>query len=112
MPQPPPAYAPPTIPIPEVLVEVISAGIAPAVLEIIEGTRVIWRNREWAPPPGISIVSGFVDQAGYHPDGLFSSGMMVAPGEYWSCIFNAPGVYPYYIGNMNQNGKIIVRKKA
>jgi len=108
---PPPVYLPPPG-VPEMAIDIASGAPFPAVIEIEEGTRVIWRNRDWAPPPGISIISGYVDSAGPHPSGLFSSGLMVAPGEYWSVVFNSPGVYDYYIGGINVNGKIIVRPRA
>lgn len=108
---PPPIYVPPPS-IPEIAIDIASGAPFPEVLEIEEGTRVIWRNRDWPPPPGISIISGYVDSTGPHPSGLFSSGMMVAPGEYWSVVFNSPGVYDYYIGGLNVNGKIIVRPRA
>jgi len=108
---PPPVYFPPPG-IPEVAIDIASGAPFPAVIEIEEGTRVIWRNRDWAPPPGISIISGYVDSTGPHPSGLFASGLMVAPGEYWSVVFNSPGVYDYYIGGLNVNGRIIVRPRA
>jgi thermitase len=95
-----------------VYVDISSKSPSPAPIEITEGTRVIWRNADWAPPPGISIVSGFVDEAGPHPDGIFASGLMVSPGEYWSCVFNVQGTYSYFISNLNQNGKVIVKPKV
>ena len=97
---------------PSVYVDISSRSFAPAVLEIEVGTRVIWRNTEWAPPPGVSLVSGYVDALGPHPSGIFASGLMISPGEYWSCVFNLQGVYPYYISNMNANGRIVVRQKT
>jgi len=97
---------------PSVYVDISSVSFAPAVVEIEEGTRVIWRNTEWAPPPGISIISGYVDAFGPHPAEIFASGLMVSPGEYWSCIFNVQGVYSYYISNMNANGRVVVRPRA
>lgn len=108
---PPPVYVPLSS-IPEIAIDIASGAPFPQVLEIEEGTRVIWRNRDWAPPPGISIISGYVDSTGPHPSGLFSSGMLVAPGDYWSVVFNSPGVFDYYIGGLNVNGKIIVRPRA
>jgi plastocyanin len=107
-------YPPPMLPpleAPAAYVDISNGAISPAAIEIYEGTRVIWRNRDWAPPPGISIVGGTIDATGPHPDGIFSSGMMVSPGEYWSCIFNVAGVYSYYVSNMNMNGRVIVRRR-
>ncbi|MEM4265291.1 MAG: S8 family serine peptidase, partial [Thermoplasmata archaeon] len=109
---PPPAVYVPPPSIPEIAIDIASGAPFPAVVEVEEGTRVIWRNRDWAPPPGISIISGYVDSTGPHPSGLFSSGLMVAPGEYWSVVFNTPGVYEYYIGGINVNGRIIVHPRA
>lgn len=106
---PPPASPP--LEAPAAYVDISNGAISPATIEISEGTRVIWRNRDWAPPPGISIVSGTIDATGHHPDGIFSSGMMISPGEYWSCIFNVAGVYSYYVSNMNMNGRVIVRRR-
>ena len=105
---------PPTPPIetPVVFVDISNGAVAPATIEVFEGTRVIWRNRGWAPPPGISIVSGSFDQTGPHPNGIFASGVMASPGEYWSCIFNAAGTYPYYVSNVNMNGRVIVRRRG
>jgi subtilisin family serine protease/plastocyanin len=106
----PPPVSPP-LAAPAAYVDISNGAISPATIEISEGTRVIWRNRDWAPPPGISIVSGTIDATGLHPDGIFSSGMMVSPGEYWSCIFNVAGAYSYYVSNMNMNGRVIVRRR-
>jgi subtilisin family serine protease/plastocyanin len=106
----PPPVSPP-LEAPAAYVDISNGAISPAAIEIYEGTRVIWRNRDWAPPPGISIVGGTIDAAGPHPDGIFSSGMMVSPGEYWSCIFNVAGAYSYYVSNMNMNGRVIVRRR-
>jgi len=103
---PPP---PPPEDMPTVYVDIIDNELVPSILEVDENTRVIWRNRGWAPPPGISIVSGTMDSMGSHPDGLFASGLMIAPGEYWSCIFKRKGYYPYYISMLGINGKILVR---
>ena len=111
---PPQYYPPPVSPplaAPAAYVDISNGAISPVTIEIYEGTRVIWRNRDWAPPPGISIVGGTIDATGPHPDGIFSSGVMVSPGEYWSCIFNVAGVYPYYVSNMNMNGRVIVRRR-
>jgi subtilisin family serine protease/plastocyanin len=107
-----PSQVSPPLETPVVYVDISNGAVSPAVIEIYEGTRVIWRNRDWAPPPGISIVSGMIDAAGLHPDGIFSSGMMVSPGEYWSAIFNVAGAYSYYISNLNMNGRVIVRRRA
>jgi len=97
---------------PSVYVDISNAALSPAVVEIEEGTRVIWRNTEWAPPPGISVVSGYIDAYGQHPASIFASGLMISPGEYWSAVFNVQGIYSYYISNMNANGKVVVRPKA
>jgi len=98
--------------VPMTRIDISGEGLSQTPLEIIEGTRVVWRNTDWAPPPGISIVSGFTDDSGPHPDGIFASGLMVSPGEYWSCIFNVQGEYSYYISNTKINGKVVVRPKA
>lgn len=113
----PQAIAPPAIAtvaedVPMARIDIAGEGLTQAQLEITEGTRVIWRNVDWAPPPGISVVSGFIDDSGPHPDGIFASGLMVSPGEYWSCIFNMQGEYSYYISNTKINGKIIVKQKV
>lgn len=100
---------PPPKAMPSVSVDIIDGEIDPSTIEVEEGTRVVWRNRGWAPPPGISIVSGTIDATGSHPDGLFSSGLLIAPGEYWSVVFNKKGFYPYYISNLRVNGKVLVR---
>jgi subtilisin family serine protease/plastocyanin len=111
IPQYHPPPVPPSVAVPLMYVDISNGAISPATIEVTEGTRVIWRNRDWAPPPGICIVSGTVNATGPHPDGLFSSGMMASPGEYWSCIFNVAGVYSYYVSNMNMNGRVIVRRR-
>ena len=102
---------PPPRAVPSVNVDIVDGAIDPSVIEVEEGTRVVWRNRRWAPPPGISIVSGTIDATGSHPDGLFSSGLMIAPGEYWSAVFNRKGFYPYYLSNIGVNGKVLVRSR-
>jgi thermitase len=108
----PPAATPAPTEVPAIYVDISAGSLAPASLEIEEGARVVWRNTDWAPPPGISIISGYVDGVGPHPAGIFASGLMVSPGEYWSCIFNVQGVYSYYVSNTNINGRIVVRAKA
>ena len=106
-------YPSPPASVPSVYIDIMDDELLPEIVEIDEGTRVVWRNRGWAPPPGISIVSGKVDAGGsHHPDGLFSSGLMIAPGEYWSCVFNKKGYYLYYISNLDMNGKVLVRSRA
>lgn len=97
--------------LPVVHIDIINDELVPEIMEVDEGSRIIWHNRGWAPPPGISIVSGTTDASGNRPDGLFSSGLMIAPGEFWSCVFNKKGYYPYYISNLGIRGKILVRSR-
>jgi hypothetical protein len=80
----------------------------PPVLKVVEGTKVVWVNRAWAPPPGIAIRSGKVDQAGEHPDGMFQSGLLIAPGDYWSATFHRVGEYEYYLTGIWKTARIIV----
>ena len=80
----------------------------PAVMKVVEGTKVVWVNRQWAPPPGIAIRSGKLDQMGEHSDGMFQSGLMIAPGDYWSATFHKAGTYEYYLTGIWKTAKVIV----
>ncbi len=102
---PPPPPPPPRF---EAHVDLIGHEVTPSVLRVAEGTKVVWVNRSWAPPPGMAIKSGRLDAAGEHPDGVFQSGMLIAPGDYWSATFHRAGTYEYYITNMLRAGKIVV----
>jgi subtilisin family serine protease len=107
----PASYLPPPPPPPprfETYVDLLGGDIMPQTITIFEGTKVVWVNRTWAPPPGIAIKSGRVDESGEHPDGLFQSGMLIAPGDYWSATFHRPGEYPYYITGIWKAGKVVV----
>ena len=110
--QPPPAqpYVPPPPPPPrfEAYIDLVGQDIMPPAIKVVEGTKVVWVNRSWAPPPGISIRSGRFDEAGEHPDGVFQSGMLIAPGDYWSATFHRPGEYEYYLTGIWKRAKIIV----
>jgi subtilisin family serine protease len=110
-PIPPAQYLPPPPPPPprfESYIDLMGGELMPASITVFEGTKVVWVNRTWAPPPGIAIKSGTVDQSGEHPDGVFQSGMLIAPGDYWSATFHKPGVYPYYITGIMRSGKVVV----
>ena len=102
---PPPPPPPPRF---ETYVDLMGGDIMPVSVTVFEGTKVVWVNRTWAPPPGMMIRSGTVDQAGEHPDGTFQSGMLIAPGDYWSATFHRPGVYPYYITGVWKVGRVVV----
>jgi plastocyanin len=80
----------------------------PSVMNVVEGTKVVWVNRQWAPPPGVAIRSGRLDQAGEHPDGMFQSGLLIAPGDYWSATFHKAGTYEYYLTGIWKTAKVIV----
>ncbi len=101
-PPPPPRY--------EAYVDIVGSNVVPEVIKVIEGTKVVWVNRTWAPPPGSGVKSGALDQTGEHPDGLFQSGMLIAPGDYWSCTFHKAGVYPYYLTGVWRTGKVVVEE--
>jgi subtilisin family serine protease len=108
---PPDQYLPPPPPPPprfETYVDLVGHDVMPATLNVIEGTKIVWINRSWAPPPGISIKSGKLDAQGEHPDGMFQSGVLIAPGDYWSATFHQVGTYDYYITGIWKAGKIIV----
>ncbi len=83
--------------------------IVPPVLTVVEGTKIVWVNRTWAPPPGVAIKSGRYDQTGEHPDGLFGSGLLAAPGDYWSVTFHRVGTYDYYLTGYWKTAKIVVQ---
>ncbi len=102
---PPPPPPPPRF---EAYIDLLGQDVMPPVLKIVEGTKVVWVNRAWAPPPGIAIRSGKVDQAGEHPDGMFQSGLLIAPGDYWSATFHKAGEYEYYLTGIWKTAKIIV----
>jgi len=102
--------APPPPPPPrfEAYVDLMGHEVIPLVVKIYEGTKVVWVNRSWAPPPGIMIRSGTLDSYGEHPDGTFQSGMLIAPGDYWSATFHRPGEYNYYLTGIWRSAKIVV----
>lgn len=102
---PPPPPPPPRF---ESYVNVIGHEVTPSVLRVAEGTKVVWVNRSWAPPPGVAVRSGTVDDMGEHPDGVFQSGLLIAPGDYWSATFHRAGTYEYYLTGIWRAGKIIV----
>jgi len=102
---PPPPPPPPRF---EAYVDLLGQDLMPQVIKVVEGTKVVWVNRAWAPPPGISVRSGKLDSSGEHPDGVFQSGMLIAPGDYWSATFHRPGVYEYYLTGIWKRGKVVV----
>ena len=102
---PPPPPPPPRF---EAYVDVVGQEIVPKVVRVIEGTKVVWVNRAWAPPPGVAIRSGRLDATGEHPDSLFQSGLLIAPGDYWSVTFHRAGEYEYYLTGIWKPAKIIV----
>jgi len=99
-PPPPPRY--------EAYVDLVGHELMPADIRVIEGTKVVWVNRSWAPPPGIAIRSGTLDADGEHHDGMFQSGMLIAPGDYWSATFHRAGEYHYYVTGIWKAGRIVV----
>ena len=103
---PPPPPPPPRF---EAYVDIVGSNVVPQVVRVVEGTKVVWVNRTWAPPPGSSVKSGTVDETGEHPDGLFQSGLLIAPGDYWSCTFHKAGEYHYYLTNVWRTGTVIVQ---
>ena len=108
---PPTQYLPPPPPPPprfETYVDLVGHEVMPSTIKVIEGTKIVWVNRTWAPPPGVSIKSGKLDERGEHPDGMFESGVLIAPGDYWSATFHRVGVYDYYITGIWKVGKIVV----
>lgn len=102
---PPPPPPPPRF---EAYIDILGQDVMPAVMKVVEGTKVVWVNRQWAPPPGIAIRSGELDQTGEHPDGMFQSGLMIAPGDYWSATFHKAGTYEYYLTGLWKTAKVIV----
>lgn len=102
---PPPPPPPPRF---ETYIDLVGREVIPQVVRVYEGTKVVWINRAWTPPPGVAIKSGRLDSMGEHPDGLFQSGMLIAPGDYWSCMFHRSGVYDYYFTGIWKQGKIVV----
>lgn len=102
---PPPPPPPPRF---EAYVDLVGHEVMPPVIRVIEGTKVVWVNRSWAPPPGIAIKSGKLDQTGEHPDGVFLSGLLIAPGDYWSATFHRVGTYEYYLTGIWKTAKIVV----
>jgi subtilisin family serine protease len=101
-PPPPPRF--------ETYIDLMGGDIMPNSVTVFEGTKVVFVNRTWAPPPGVMIRSGTIDQAGEHPDGIFQSGMLIAPGDYWSATFHRAGEYPYYLTGVWKSAKVIVEK--
>ncbi len=99
-PPPPPRY--------EAYIDLVGHDVMPSTIRVVEGTKVVWVNRNWAPPPGISIRSGKLDQMGEHPDGMFQSGMLIAPGDYWSATFHRVGTYEYYLTGIWKPARIVV----
>lgn len=99
-PPPPPRY--------EAYIDLVGHQVNPETIRVIEGTKIVWVNRSWAPPPGIAVKSGKLDDAGEHPDGMFHSGMLIAPGDYWSATFHRAGVYDYYLTGIWKAAKIVV----
>lgn len=102
---PPPPPPPPRF---EAYVDVVGHEVMPPSIRVIEGTKVVWVNRSWAPPPGIAIKSGRLDQSGEHPDGMFQSGLLIAPGDYWSATFHRVGTYDYYLTGIWKTAKVVV----
>ncbi len=105
------AYAPPPPPPPpryESYIDIVGDRIVPPVTTVIEGTKVVWVNRTWAPPPGVSVKSGRFSSQGEQPDSLFGSGLLVAPGDYWSVTFHRVGTYEYYVTGIWKSGKVVV----
>jgi hypothetical protein len=102
---PPPPPPPPRF---EAYVDLVGHEVMPPVIRVIEGTKIVWVNRSWAPPPGIAIKSGKLDQMGEHPDGMFQSGLLIAPGDYWSATFHRIGTYEYYLTGIWKSAKVIV----
>lgn len=107
------AHAPPPPPPPprfESYVDIVGGNVVPPVLKIVEGTKVVWVNRTWAPPPGVAVRSGTLDAAGEHPDSLFGSGLLVAPGDYWSVTFHRAGTYDYYLTGIWKSARVVVER--
>jgi len=102
---PPPPPPPPRF---EAYVDLLGHEVMPSVMKVVEGTKVVWVNRHWAPPPGIAIRSGRLDLAGEHPDGMFQSGLLIAPGDYWSATFHKAGTYEYYLTGIWKTATVIV----
>ncbi|MCJ7464400.1 MAG: S8 family serine peptidase, partial [Thermoplasmata archaeon] len=102
---PPPPPPPPRF---EAYIDLLGHEVMPSVMNVVEGTKVVWVNRQWAPPPGVAIRSGRLDQAGEHPDGMFHSGLLIAPGDYWSATFHKAGTYEYYLTGIWKTAKVIV----
>jgi hypothetical protein len=102
---PPPPPPPPRF---ETYIDLVGREVIPQVVKVYEGTKVVWINRAWTPPPGVAVKSGRLDSMGEHPDGLFQSGMLIAPGDYWSCMFHRSGVYDYYFTGIWKQGRIVV----
>ncbi|MDH3366007.1 MAG: S8 family serine peptidase [Thermoplasmata archaeon] len=106
---PPPPPPPPRF---ESYVDIVGDKLVPPVVTVVEGTKIVWVNRAWAPPPGVAVKSGRLDQSGEHPDGLFGSGLLVAPGDYWSVTFHRVGTYDYYLTGYWKTAKVIVQPLA
>jgi subtilisin family serine protease len=106
---PPPPPPPPRF---ESYIDIVGDRAVPAVLKVVEGTKVVWVNRTWAPPPGVAVRSGRIDESGEHPDSLFGSGLLVAPGDYWSVAFHRVGTYDYYLTGIWKMAKVVVEPYA
>jgi subtilisin family serine protease/plastocyanin len=102
---PPPPPPPPRF---EAYIDITNMGPVPPTMRVVEGTKVVWINRTWAPPPGVAVRSGTFGNGQEHPDGVFQSGMLIAPGDYWSCTFHKPGEYQYYVTTVWKAGRVIV----
>ena len=102
---PPPPPPPPRF---EAYVDIVANDVIPPTLRVVEGTKVVFINRAWSPPPGVAVRSGTIDAYGEHHDSLFQSGLLIAPGDYWSVTFHRPGEYSYYITGMWKSGKVVV----
>ena len=106
------AYLPPPPPPPpryESYVDLVGDKIVPPVVTVVEGTKVVWVNRTWSPPPGVAVKSGHFDTTGERPNGLFASGLLVAPGDYWSVTFHRVGTYEYYVTGHWKSAKVVVQ---
>ncbi|MCU0859553.1 MAG: S8 family serine peptidase [Thermoplasmata archaeon] len=102
---PPPPPPPPRF---EAYIDITNMGPVPPTLRIVEGTKVVWVNRTWAPPPGVAVRSGTFGDGQERHDGVFQSGMLIAPGDYWSVTFHKPGEYQYYVTTVWKSGRVIV----
>ena len=102
---PPPPPPPPRF---EAYVDITNMGPVPPTVRVVEGTKVVWVNRTWAPPPGVAVRSGTFGNGQERHDGVFQSGNLIAPGDYWSCTFHKAGEYQYYVTTIWKVGRVIV----